>query len=126
MHVENLKFHIPTKKQFEELINYTKNYWVINYDPNKLVHNREDDDGIRRLNGRVFEGRNRNQLFIPATGYCHGSHIDNIGSYSGLWSSSLNLSRTDYAYFLGLDFGGAEMGSCSRCIGYSIHPVINL
>ena len=47
----NYKFHIPTKEQFEELINYTNNYWVNNYDPNKLVHNQEDDGGIQGLNG---------------------------------------------------------------------------
>ena len=51
----NFKFHIPTIDQFEELINYTNNYWVKNYDPNKTIHNPEDDGGIRGLNGRVFE-----------------------------------------------------------------------
>ena len=122
----NYKFHIPTKEQCEELINYTSNYWVNNYDPNKLVHNPKDDRGIKDLNGRVFEGQNKNQMFIPATGYYHGSFVSDVGFYSGLWSSSLNLSRTDQAYFLGFDMGGSDMGRCSRYIGYSIRPVINL
>ena len=56
----NFKFHIPTKEQREELINYTNNYWINNYDPNKTIHNPEDDGGIKGLNGRIFEGKNRN------------------------------------------------------------------
>jgi hypothetical protein len=56
----NYKFHIPSKEQCEELIDYTKNYWVNNYDPNKIVHNSIDDGGIQGLNGRIFEGKNGN------------------------------------------------------------------
>ena len=52
--LHNFKFHIPTKEQFEELIKYTDNYWVNNYNPNYLKHNPEDDGGIKGLNGRVF------------------------------------------------------------------------
>ena len=52
----NYKVHIPTKEQCEELIKYTKNYWVNNYDPNKIKHNRRNDVGIKGLNGRVFIG----------------------------------------------------------------------
>ena len=123
----NYKFHIPTKEQCEELKNYTTNYWVYNYDPNKIKHNPENDGGIKELNGRVFEGKNGNQLFIPAAGYHFGSsNYNDVGSWGSVWSSNLNLSRTDYAYFLGLDYAGAEICSYSRCIGYSIRPVINL
>ena len=57
--LHNFKFHIPTKEQFEELINYTNNYWVNNYDPNKIKHNPEDDRGVQGLNGYMFEGKNR-------------------------------------------------------------------
>ena len=51
---------MPTKEQCEELKNYTKNYWVKNYDPNKTTHNAKNDRGIQGLNGRVFAGINGN------------------------------------------------------------------
>ena len=94
--LHNFKFHIPTKDQCEELINYTNNYWVNNYDPNKIKHT-TDGGGIQGLNGRVFEGKNRNQLFIPAAGYHSGSDTNSVGVYD--------------------DF---------RYTGNSIRPVVNL
>ena len=122
----NYKFHIPTKEQCLELINYTKSYWINNYDPNKLVHNPEDDKGIQGLNGRVFTGTNGNQLFIPAAGYRLGSNISDVGSYCYLWSSSLYLDDPNYACdlnFNSFDFG---MYDSARCDGCSVCPVVNL
>ena len=47
-------FHIPTKEQWEELIDNTINYWV------------DDYKGIKGLSGRVFESvENDNEIFIP-------------------------------------------------------------
>ena len=122
----NFKFHIPTKEQFEELIKYTKNYWVKNYDPTKLKHNRKDDGGIKWLNGRVFEGKNGNQMFIPAAGYCDGSTIYNDLAYCYLWTSSLHLDFTYHAYDVYMDSSNIRVSSNSRYNGYSIRPVINL
>jgi len=48
-------WHIPTKKQFDELLTL-KNEWVENY----------NDTGI---NGRLFTGKNGNTLFLPVSGY---------------------------------------------------------
>ena len=122
--IYNFKFHIPTKEQFIELIKYTKKYWVNNYDPNKLKHNSEDDGGVQGLNGRIFEGRNGNQLFIPASGYCIGSNI--YGACSNLWSSSLYLSNPYDACYLSFDSNDIYINNNSRCYGYGVHPVINL
>ena len=82
------------------MLKYTKNYWINNYDPSKTEHNPKNDKGIQGLNGRVFEGKNGNQLFIPAAGYRDGSGISNAGSYCYLWSSSLSLGRPSTAYLL--------------------------
>ena len=123
----NYKFHIPTKQQCEELIKYTKNYWVNNYNPNKLKHNPEDDKGIKGLNGMIFEGKNGNQLFIPAAGYYYGSNIENIDSYCGIWTSSFNLDYSYYAYILQFkDSDTASIDDCNKCIGLNVCPVINL
>ena len=119
----NFKFHIPTKEQFEELLKYTKNYWVNNYDPNKIKHDPEDDGGIQGLNGRVFEGKNKNQLFIPAG----GRHINSrVGTDCYLWSSSLNIDYPRLVYYLYFHSRNIDIYADDRYNGYSIRPVINL
>ena len=124
--LHNFKFHIPTKEQFKELIKYTDNFWVNNYNPNKLKHTLEDG-GIQGLNGMVFNGKNGNQLFIPAAGYYNGFFIYNEHDYGYLWSSSLYPDNPFQAYDLYV--GGSTsiyVNSSSRYAGYSIRPVINL
>ena len=122
----NFKFHVPTKEQLEELINCTSNYWVNNYDPNKIIHNLKDDGGIQGLNGRVFEGKNANQLFIPAPGFRDCSAIYDVGLACYLWFSSLYLGYPDNAYCLYFNSGNIYMYYDHRCKGFSVCPVINL
>ena len=134
----NFKFHVPTKEQLEELINCTSNYWVNNYDPNKIIHNPEDDGGIKELNGRVFEGKNGNQLFIPAAGHpCDlGVNDDgeyvwmpfiHVGSACELWTSSLYLNDFPVqAYYLNFGSIQIEVGVGDRYKGFNIRPVLNL
>ena len=122
----NFKFHIPSKEQIEELINYTNNYWVDNYDPNKTIHNPEDDGGIKGLNGRVFEGRNEKSLFIPAAGYRSSSGIYSVGFNCYLWSSGLRLGGPNQAYYLEFNLDDIGKYSYNRCFCFTIRPVINL
>ena len=124
--LHNFKFHIPTKEQYEELINYTNSYWVKNYNPNKTVHEPKDDGGIKGLNGRIFEGKNGNQLFIPATGYYNGSNISFIGSHGFAWSSSLYIDNPNSAYLLYFYSDSMRIFDNTRCYGRSVRPVINL
>ena len=125
--LHNYKFHIPTKEQCEELINYTNNYWVKNYGPNKTIHNLESNRGIQGLNGRIFEGKNGNQLFIPAAGCYTNSDINWIGTTCNLWSSSLDLNTPYTAYYLFFISNNINIyHSCDRCAGLPIRPVINL
>ena len=122
--LHNFKFHIPTKEQCEELINCTTAYWIKNYDPNKTTHNPEDDGGIQGLNGRIFEGKNGNQLFIPAAGYRIDSDIYNAGSYCRVWSSSLDLDNPNYTYDLCCKSYDIHMCCNSRFFGFSVCPVL--
>ena len=123
----NFKFHIPTKEQCEELIKHTKNYWINNYDPNKIIHNLKNDGGIQGLNGRIFEGRNKNQLFIPAAGYRTDFGSNFIGSECNLWISSIELDDPYNAYYFCLDRNSEEtIISGYRSFGFNIRPVINL
>ena len=121
----NYKFHIPTKEQFEELINYTDNYWVNNYDPSKIEHNLEDDGGIKGLNGTIFEGNNGVQMFIPATGFYNCSDECWNGTGCCSWSSSLGL-RQDTAYYLNFNSINIRLFTVDRYYGFTIRPVINL
>ena len=125
MKLHNFKFHIPTKEQCEELKNCTINYWVNNYNPNNIEHH-TNDDGIKGLNGRVFIGKNGNQLFIPAVGFCSGDYITDMGFYCYLWSSSLYLDNSNCAYYLLFDSEFIRMDGSYRCNGLVIRPVINL
>ena len=133
-YIGNYKFCIPTIEQFEELLKYTKNYWINNYDPNKIKHNPKDDEGIQGLNGSVFEGKNGNTMFIPAAGYCsnNGRHNLNnngpvcLGTLCKVWSSSFELDFSDYAQLLRVDYATICGDISKRCDGYSIRPVINL
>ena len=122
----NYKFHIPTKEQCEELINYTNNYWVNNYNPTKLKHNSEDDGGIFDLNGRIFEGKNGNQLFIPATGGYFRSTFKSDCSNCYLWSSSLQLKLPYNAYCLAISSNSILIYGDPRYNGLTIRPVVNL
>ena len=122
----NFKFHIPTEEQCEELLKYTNNYNVNNYNPNKTIHNPKDDGGIQGLNGWVFEGKNGNQIFIPISGYHSTFKISNGVEFCYLWASSLRSDFTYNAYSLYIGSTGIEVNSSARYIGYSIRPVINL
>ena len=132
-HIGNYKFYIPTKEQCMELINYTNSYWVKNYDPNKLVHNPKDDGGIYGLDGGIFEGKNGNQLFIPAAGTRQGLCQYNVGLCGRLWSSSLYLKNCIHAFSLSFDSNIITIYSDERTNGYeermdgfNIRPVLNL
>ena len=124
--LHNFKFHIPTKEQIEELLKYTNNYLVKNYNPNKLVHNPKDDGGIQDLNGRVFAGKNGNILFIPAAGCYVGTIIYYVGSQCNLWSSCLYLDLPNNAYHLNFKSDNINQYLGNRYFGYNIRPVINL
>ena len=124
--LHNFKFHIPTKEQCAELLKYTNSYCINNYNPNKIKHNPKNDKGIKGLNGMIFEGKNGNQMFIPAAGYHSGSNIYNEHIQFYLWSSSLRLDIPYHAYGLYIGSTNIDVNSSARYVGYSIRPVINL
>ena len=124
--LHNFKFHIPTKEQCEELIKYTDNYWVNNYNPNYLKHNPVDDGGIQGLNGRVFVGKNGNTLFIPAAGSRGGSNVYNAGTCCILQTSNLYLKDPQSSYHVYINSNTFLLYEDYRYFGNSIRPVVNL
>ena len=104
---------IPTKEQFEELIDNTTNDWVKDY------------NDISDLNGMLFKSKiNNNTLFIPAAGFRSGNFIDSASFFIGVWSSMLYANDPEFAftysksYFTSTKFG-------KRNFGYSVRAVMN-
>ena len=115
LNMHNFKFHIPTKKQFEELIQYTDNYQIADY------------KNIPGLNGTIFIGKNGNELFLPNAGYYNDKSrfkLSYDGKYGDYWTSSLYIFNEvddtyevyDAAYF-------AEIGN-TLSLGFSQPPEI--
>ena len=70
-------WRMPTKDEIQELITYTDNEWVTNY----------NGTGIK---GRKFTSKkNGNSIFIPASGRYMDSAFNDRGIYGYVWSSSL-------------------------------------
>lgn len=76
------KWHIPTKEQFEELLDEknTVSTWIYDY-------------CIREVSGRLFRSRiNDETLFIPANGFISNHQCVQNGQTCSLWTSSLDFS----------------------------------
>lgn len=106
-------WQIPSLALYAELLTYTTNEWVENY------------NNIEGLNGRVFTSKiNSNTLFIPAAGYRNGSDIYDVGSFCYLWSSTLYLGNPDSACNLYFDSNCICMSCNNRFCGFSVCPVL--
>ena len=101
-------WHMPTRKQIEELIANTTYEWVTNY----------KNSG---KNGFTFTGANGAVLFLPAAGYWLSSSkvdVDNVGRYRG------SSPKGSLACYLGFKNGGKDVYVGNRNYGYSVRPVI--
>ena len=100
---------MPTKDEFQELIANTKNEWTT----------------IKGVNGYKFTSNTDTSkyIFIPAVGSRLDSSLLYIGNDGYVWSSSLDASRPDYAWFLNFSLGGCDIGSNNRCRGQSVRGV---
>ena len=120
MHVGNYKFHIPTKKQVDELIYYTAHGEIKDY------------NGIKGLNGYRFVNNvkgNMVTLFIPYAGYCNNNEINNSDESGWYWTSTLcqknNTSYSAHCLYFNSQHS-CDVGTDIRADGLSIRPVINL
>ena len=123
----SFKFHMPTKEQCEELINYTTSYWCKEPIVNGKI--------IKDLYGVMFTSKiNGNSLFFPTAGYMTGKHTEDKKIAGGVWTSTNAFGQDDItnyhkAYFLHFDgdFGqSAYIDIDYRGRGLNIRPVINL
>ena len=100
-------WRMPTKAEFQELIDNTTNEWVTNY----------KGTGV---NGRKFTSKTDTSkyIFIPAAGCRSYSSFTDQGDYGLVWSSSLNTSHPEYAWSLDFDLDNCSMDD--HCYYYGI------
>ena len=104
---------MPTEAEFIELISNTRMEWT----------------QVSGVNGWKFTSKTDTSkyIFIPAAGYRMNGSVNNIGNQCIIWSSSLNPSTLDFAYYLGLYSGSYSVGNDgSRFAGISVRAVRNL
>ena len=100
-------WRMPTKEDFEELLNNTTNVWTT-------------QNGVY---GRLFTAANGNSLFLPAAGFRYISSLYGAGSRGCYWSSSLDTGSPYDAWDLVFNSVYYGMGSNYRYYGQSVRPV---
>lgn len=106
-------WRMPTKDEFQELLDNTTNEWVTNFNGS-------------RVNGRKFTGSNGNYIFIPASGSRSVYSFRSQGYDGYIWSSSLNASNPNYAWYLGFFWDYCGMGHYGRrCVGFAVRGVMD-
>ena len=103
---------MPTKDEFQELLSNTNNEWT-------------QVDGV---NGWKFTSKKDTSkyIFIPAAGNCYNGSVHDVDVYGYVWSSSLDTSLPDSAYYLYFSSGSCHMESNARYSGLSVRAVRNL
>ena len=121
--LHNFEFHIPTKEQFEELINYTTYKHVYGYIENGAINYSlypYDTAGlllISKING--------NQIFFPFGSYKDDTSINPFdGGY--YWTSNLYQNYPEESYYMCCGSNFIKIYNGKRYRGLNIRPVINL
>lgn len=111
------RYSIPTKEQFEELLQYTTQEWVDRY------------NDIPFLNGKIFTSKiNGKQIFIPAAGERTDKSAKatqlNIYKKCYLWTSTLYQDYNPHAYYFEFIHNKRnDIKTTMRCWGMPIRPV---
>lgn len=100
-------WRVPTKDEWEELLNNTTNTWVT-------------QNGV---NGRLFTASNGNSMFLPAAGWHSGSYLNGAGRTGYYWSSSISHGGPYRRWHLSFDSDGYSVWNTNSSIGHSVRPV---
>lgn len=100
-------WRMPTKEQFQELIDYTTREWT----------------AIGGVNGRKFTSKadTSKYIFFPAAGYVGGSSPDDRGGSVGVWSRSRGSST--HGWILSSNSGYLGVNASYRFGGFSVRGV---
>ena len=99
-------WRLPTKEEFEELINCCTWTWTT-------------QNGVNGY--KVTSRYNGKSIFLPAAGFRYDSSLHDAGSNAIYWSSSPDGS--DNAYRLHFDSSAYEVGWSRRHFGLSVRAV---
>ena len=98
----------PTKKQFEELLEYTESKWVT----------------VNGVNGRLFTSKkNNNSIFLPACGSMTNGYRNGLRTYGCYWSSNLCGTRSGNAWRLGFHNGNVYVNQSKCDLGRPVRGV---
>ena len=109
----NGKAKMPTRAQYQELLDETDHSWVTNY----------NGTGI---NGRKFVNKTDSSkyIFIPASGVAWGGSFYGVGNNGYLWSSSVITSNAQYAYGLFFSSDGYGVYGSNRYRGMCVRSIL--
>ena len=101
-------WRMPTYEEWNELINNC--VWELTT--------------YQGINGRMaYSFETGNKIFLPAAGYRYYANLNDVGSYSDYWSSSLYTDNPDRAYGLYFDSYYVLTSRNYRCYGQAVRPV---
>lgn len=118
-------YRMPTEADFNELIDNCA-VTFIDLQGNEFSKSEAKNDSIDPDNykGIKFTGSNGNSIFIPASGGCYDSGLEEAYVNGNLWSSSLHSSYSTEAYFLSFDYNGSHwIHNYFRYCGYAVRGV---
>ena len=76
------------------------------------------------VNGYKVVGHNGNSIFLPAAGFMNESGFNSAASDGDYWSSSLNTSDPNHAYYVNFNSSNVIRYDCfNRYTGRSVRPV---
>ena len=105
--LENNENRLPTKEEFQELIDDCKWEWT----KEKKV-----------WGYRVTSKKNGNSIFLPAASTRYGTSVELVGSHGGYWSSSTD-DGSDLVAFLYFCIFDVSVGFDDRSLGRSVRLV---
>ena len=100
-------WRMPTSEQCKELIDNCTSQWTTM-------------GGVR---GRKFTGPSGGTIFLPASGYRTESALYDTDAYGGYWSSAMDGSSVQYAWYFYFNSGDPNTSYDSRYKGRSVRPV---
>ena len=114
----DFNFIIPTKQQFEELLENTTSEWITNYKNYNIC-------------GQLLTSKiNGQQIFFPALGYCDDEGIDATGYCSYYWTSDfvfpLLKKYPNSAWAMRTSEEGVALCEVGVSVAANIKPVIKL
>lgn len=118
LHIGKLKFRIPSRSQFEELLKNSTNDYI------------KDFNDIKGLNGRLLKSKlNGNEIFFPFAGVNERSQIyeksklNGVGSTGIVWTSTVD-SDPSRSWYVNFDFDSIGVWRDDKYIGCSIRPIL--